>query len=186
MWLWASGRLPYYADFWSRPYTSIGGLLAVTYWREVCMCACGVCVSNHIAVFIWTLAPLCACVCVGALGYVCACGCVCVLRLFAIVITRQEKNKINNLTSSRYVIITYICVFFSFSDVSFGACLSMCSFTSTGCIAPCTLGGIPRTDCCRATLELSSTGKCACLKESRKKKEKKGEKIGRKKRISIC
>ena len=34
MWLWASGRLPYYADFWSRPFFSIFILLCVTYWRE--------------------------------------------------------------------------------------------------------------------------------------------------------
>jgi len=34
MWLWASGRVPYYADFWSRPVVSIGGLVFATYWRE--------------------------------------------------------------------------------------------------------------------------------------------------------
>lgn len=34
MWLWASGRLPFYNDFWSRPYFSILILLSVTYWRE--------------------------------------------------------------------------------------------------------------------------------------------------------
>jgi len=34
MWLWASGRLPYYSDFWSRPYFSIFILLGVTFWRE--------------------------------------------------------------------------------------------------------------------------------------------------------
>ncbi|CAF1030163.1 unnamed protein product [Rotaria sordida] len=32
MWLWASGRLPYYGDFWSRPFFSIFILLNVTYW----------------------------------------------------------------------------------------------------------------------------------------------------------
>ena len=34
MWLWASGRLSFYTDFWSRPFFSIIGLLSVTYWRE--------------------------------------------------------------------------------------------------------------------------------------------------------
>lgn len=34
MWLWASGRLPFYADFWSRPFFSMFILLGVTYWRE--------------------------------------------------------------------------------------------------------------------------------------------------------
>jgi hypothetical protein len=34
MWLWASGRLPYYNDFWSRPFFSIFILLGVTFWRE--------------------------------------------------------------------------------------------------------------------------------------------------------
>jgi hypothetical protein len=32
MWLWASGRLPCYSDFWSRPFFSIFILLSVTYW----------------------------------------------------------------------------------------------------------------------------------------------------------
>lgn len=35
MHLWASGKLPYYADFWSQPLLSIGGLLFVTYWYEI-------------------------------------------------------------------------------------------------------------------------------------------------------
>ena len=34
MWLWASGRLPFYSDFWSRPAFSIFILLCVTFWRE--------------------------------------------------------------------------------------------------------------------------------------------------------
>ncbi len=34
MWLWASGRLPYCSDFWSRPFFSIFILLSVTYWRS--------------------------------------------------------------------------------------------------------------------------------------------------------
>jgi len=34
MYLWASGKLPYYNDFWSNPAWSIGHLLFVTYWRE--------------------------------------------------------------------------------------------------------------------------------------------------------
>jgi hypothetical protein len=34
MWLWASGRLSYYNDFWSRPFFSIFILLAITFWRE--------------------------------------------------------------------------------------------------------------------------------------------------------
>ncbi|CAF1538815.1 unnamed protein product [Rotaria sordida] len=34
MWLWASGRLPYYNDFWSRPFFSIYILLIIAYWRE--------------------------------------------------------------------------------------------------------------------------------------------------------
>jgi hypothetical protein len=33
MWLWASGRLPYYNDFWSRPFFSFFMLLGVIYWR---------------------------------------------------------------------------------------------------------------------------------------------------------
>jgi hypothetical protein len=32
MWLWASDRLPYYSDFWSRPFFSIFILLGTTYW----------------------------------------------------------------------------------------------------------------------------------------------------------
>lgn len=35
MWLWASGRVPFYADFWATPLYSIGHLLLVTYWREL-------------------------------------------------------------------------------------------------------------------------------------------------------
>jgi hypothetical protein len=35
MWLWASGRVPYYADFWAHPLYSVGCLLLVTYWREL-------------------------------------------------------------------------------------------------------------------------------------------------------
>ena len=35
MWLWASGRLPYYSEFWSRPIFSIFILMGVTYWREL-------------------------------------------------------------------------------------------------------------------------------------------------------
>ncbi len=34
MWLWASGRLSYYNDFWSRPFFSIFILLSITFWRE--------------------------------------------------------------------------------------------------------------------------------------------------------
>jgi hypothetical protein len=34
MWLWASGRLPYYTDFWSRPFFSLFILAGVTFWRE--------------------------------------------------------------------------------------------------------------------------------------------------------
>lgn len=34
-WAWASGRLPMYTDFWSRPFFSVGLLMAVTFWREV-------------------------------------------------------------------------------------------------------------------------------------------------------
>ena len=34
MHLWASGKLPYYNDFWAAPAWSIGHLLFVTYWRE--------------------------------------------------------------------------------------------------------------------------------------------------------
>lgn len=34
MWLWASGKLPFYSDFWSRPFRSLAMLLGVTYWRE--------------------------------------------------------------------------------------------------------------------------------------------------------
>jgi hypothetical protein len=34
--LWASGKLPYYDNFWATPGWSIGHLLFVTYWREVC------------------------------------------------------------------------------------------------------------------------------------------------------
>jgi hypothetical protein len=34
MWLWASGRLPFYTQFWSRPVFSVFILLVITYWRE--------------------------------------------------------------------------------------------------------------------------------------------------------
>lgn len=34
MWGWASGRVPVYLDFWAHPWTSICGLVFVTYWRE--------------------------------------------------------------------------------------------------------------------------------------------------------
>ena len=34
MWLWASGRLPYYYDFWSRPFFSMFILACVTYLRD--------------------------------------------------------------------------------------------------------------------------------------------------------
>jgi sterol desaturase/sphingolipid hydroxylase (fatty acid hydroxylase superfamily) len=34
MHLWASGRVPYVADFWARPAFNIGSVLFVTYWRE--------------------------------------------------------------------------------------------------------------------------------------------------------
>lgn len=34
MYLWASGKVPYYTDFWSYPLYSIFQLLLVTYWRE--------------------------------------------------------------------------------------------------------------------------------------------------------
>jgi len=34
MHLWASGRIPYYTDFWAYPAWSVGQLLFVTYWRE--------------------------------------------------------------------------------------------------------------------------------------------------------
>ena len=33
MHLWASGRLPFYADFWSAPLWSVAHLAFVTYWR---------------------------------------------------------------------------------------------------------------------------------------------------------
>jgi len=32
--LWATGRVPYYLDFWQYPAYSMGMLLLVTYWRE--------------------------------------------------------------------------------------------------------------------------------------------------------
>ena len=35
MWLWASDRLPYYNDFWSRPFFSLSILLSVTFWRAL-------------------------------------------------------------------------------------------------------------------------------------------------------
>ena len=35
MWLWASGRLPYYQDFWSRPLFSIFMLFNVILWRSL-------------------------------------------------------------------------------------------------------------------------------------------------------
>jgi len=34
MYLWRSGRVPFYDNFWANPLWSIGGLLFVTYWRE--------------------------------------------------------------------------------------------------------------------------------------------------------
>jgi len=34
MYLWASGKVPYYSDFWQYPFWSIFHLLLVTYWRE--------------------------------------------------------------------------------------------------------------------------------------------------------
>ena len=34
MHLWASGKLPFYSNFWSAPAWSIGHLMLVTYWRE--------------------------------------------------------------------------------------------------------------------------------------------------------
>lgn len=34
MHLWASGRIPYYNDFWKYPVYSLGWLFFVTYWRE--------------------------------------------------------------------------------------------------------------------------------------------------------
>mmetsp|Transcript_48034 Transcript_48034/g.104476 ORF Transcript_48034/g.104476 Transcript_48034/m.104476 type:complete len:495 (-) Transcript_48034:118-1602(-) len=34
-WAWASGRLPYYLDFWRNPWYSVLLLMGVTYWREV-------------------------------------------------------------------------------------------------------------------------------------------------------
>ena len=35
MWLWASGKLPVYTSFWSRPVLSIFSVCFVTYWREI-------------------------------------------------------------------------------------------------------------------------------------------------------
>lgn len=35
MYLWASGRIDYYTDFWTDPLYSIGYLAAITYWREI-------------------------------------------------------------------------------------------------------------------------------------------------------
>lgn len=35
MHLWATGKVPYYADFWSNPIVSVGGLLFVTYWCAI-------------------------------------------------------------------------------------------------------------------------------------------------------
>ena len=32
MWLWASKRIPFYDDFWSRPYFSLFILFSVTFW----------------------------------------------------------------------------------------------------------------------------------------------------------
>lgn len=43
MWLWASGRLPYYEHFWSRPFFSFFMLLSVIYWRALHF----YCVNNH-------------------------------------------------------------------------------------------------------------------------------------------
>merc|ERR1712046_569177 len=34
MYLWASGKVPYYNAFWANPEWSLGHLLFVTYWRE--------------------------------------------------------------------------------------------------------------------------------------------------------
>ncbi|CAF1227661.1 unnamed protein product [Rotaria sp. Silwood1] len=34
MWLWASGRVQYYAEFWKYPLYSIFLLLLITYWRQ--------------------------------------------------------------------------------------------------------------------------------------------------------
>ncbi|CAF3167472.1 unnamed protein product [Rotaria sp. Silwood2] len=34
MWLWSSGRVKFYTDFWKYPFYSIGLLLLITYWRQ--------------------------------------------------------------------------------------------------------------------------------------------------------
>ncbi len=34
MWLWASGRLSYYNEFYSRPFFSIFILIGILFWRE--------------------------------------------------------------------------------------------------------------------------------------------------------
>ena len=34
MWLWASGRIPFYDNFWAMPAYSLAQLAFVTYWRE--------------------------------------------------------------------------------------------------------------------------------------------------------